>query len=515
MRPTVSVEEMRRCDTAAIRSYGIPSLLLMENAGRGAAVRIADLYGPLKNRNVAVVCGKGNNGGDGFVVARHLLNTGADITVLLASPTRGDAGRNLKILRALQRRSDHLTIVQWSRNAAKALRPYLIVDALFGTGVSGSLTSRYVSIVDWINGQRAAVVALDIPSGINGTNGLMANAAVRAEQTMTMGALKVGLLCNDGKECSGAVEVVDIGIPESVFSGGDIRTWLLEESDALGSLPKRNLRVHKYSVGKVFVLAGATGYTGAAALTAMAALRSGAGAVVMGTPESVYPILAKKMSEVIVLPLPATKEGSLGLPGLEAIEKRIQWADVTVIGPGLSQHPETAELVRNLTVSMKGKLLLDADGLNAVAADVRGLMRRTKASVTLTPHTGEFSRLTGHPAADVERLRLHEVRIFSREIRQTVVLKGAPTVTGIPDGSVFVNSTGNPGMATVGSGDVLSGIVAGLWAQGMDQGPAAYTGVWVHGRAGDLAKGRMGERSVVAGDLIDFLPRAMERQGSA
>lgn len=514
MRRVVSAEEMRWCDETATRSFGIPSIFLMENAGRGSSDAIARVYGPLDGRSVVIACGKGNNGGDGFVVARHLLNHGARVTVLLLAPRqqlKGDARRNFEILYAIRKSlPKRLSIKNIKRKIPSGMQADLIVDALLGTGFSGTIRPPYAGVIDWMNRQKAPLIAIDIPSGIDGTTGMMTNRAVSAERTFTMGALKTGLLCNHGRDHSGHIEVVDIGIPLSVYGSRNLRTFQIEASDIGGILPQRKQTAHKYSVGRVFVLAGSKGFTGAAALTASAALRSGTGAVVLGTPETVYSILAKKLSETIVLPLPATPEGSLSLQGMEAIEERIRWADVTVIGPGLSQHEETRRLIAKLITKAKGNILLDADGLNAIASSGTRLLRSSKAKITITPHAGELSRLAGIAASDIEADRIEQARGFAKSYRVTVVLKGAPTATADPGGTVILNSTGNPGMATVGSGDVLSGVVAGLWAQGMKQDQAAFSGVWLHGRSGDRAARKLGERSIVAQDLIDYLPAAIQ-----
>jgi len=514
MRTIVSAEEMRWCDRTAIRSFGIPSILLMENAGRGSADALARFYGPLRDRQIVIVCGKGNNGGDGFVLARHLLNQGAVVAVFVTARRRelkGDALRTFDILSAIHKQtSDRLSITQASAQSLSRVRPALVVDALLGTGFSGTLRPPLTTIVDWMNRQSVPVVSLDIPSGVNGTTGTMANKAVRATRTFTMGAVKTGLLCNSGAELSGTIETVDIGIPLDVYHSKRLQTFQMTASDVRLRLPRRERTAHKYGVGKIFVIAGSRGFTGAAALTAQAALRAGAGAVVLGTPESVYPILAKKLSEAIVIPLPATQAGSLSPDGLEVIEERIKWADVTVIGPGLSQNRETMKLVIKIVSDIRGKILLDADGLNAVASAGIRVLKKSKSEITITPHVGEFSRLSKIASADVEAQRIDHARGFSRDTRTTLVLKGAPTVTADAAGTAILNSTGNPGMATVGSGDVLSGIIAALWAQGMGQTQAAATGVWIHGKSGDLAADALGERSIVAQDLIDSLPHALQ-----
>ncbi|MBI3586633.1 MAG: NAD(P)H-hydrate dehydratase, partial [Ignavibacteriales bacterium] len=300
------------------------------------------------------------------------------------------------------------------------------------------------------------------------------------------------------------------GIPQVVSSSPKFKTHLVEARDVGGMLPPRPSTAHKYTVGKVFVLAGSKGYTGAAALCATAVLKSGAGAVVLGTPESVYPVLAKKLTEPIVIPLPATSEGTVAKTGYDVILERANWADVLVVGPGLSQNPETQELICELVTHYSGNIVIDADGLNAIAKMFLKKKQLIKGPCILTPHGGEFSRLTGKSSKEIETNRIESARIFATATKRTIVLKGAPTATASADGHVYLNSTGNPGMATVGSGDVLTGLIAALWAQGMEQTAAAYSGVFLHGLAGDLASTEYGERSLVAHDLIDFLSQAFK-----
>ena len=262
-------------------------------------------------------------------------------------------------------------------------------------------------------------------------------------------------------------------------------------------------------MGKVFVLAGSRGLTGAAALTSMAALRSGAGAVLLGTPDSVYPILARKLTEAMVLPLPSTPEGGLGMKSFEMIREKINWADVVVVGPGLGQQKETQEVILKILMESHGKILIDADGLNAAAKWGISKLRSMHSEVIVTPHTGEFSRMANLPVKEIEEQRFFAARALARKIHAAVVLKGAPTAVASAEGDVYCNSTGNPGMATAGSGDVLSGIIAGLWAQDMSAIAAAYAGVYIHGFSGDRAAARLGEKSLVAHDLIDYLGESM------
>jgi NAD(P)H-hydrate epimerase len=353
-------------------------------------------------------------------------------------------------------------------------------------------------------------VAIDIPSGVNGTTGVVENLAVHADMTVTFGFLKSGLLCNQGRELAGLVHVVDIGISRAVTQNKKLHTSLVEQADVRKVLPKRSIQAHKYSVGKVFVLAGSKGLTGAAALCCNSAMRAGAGAVVLGTPEPVYPILARKLTEVMVFPLPATSDGTLGLASLDAMRKNLDWADVLVIGPGLSQNIETQQLILRLLREYKGKVLVDADGLNAIGAHGISKLRFSCAQIILTPHIGEYSRLTGMLSNEIEQHRIKAAIDLAKKIGVTVVLKGVPTVTASKDGIAILNSTGNPGMATAGTGDVLSGIIAGLWAQGMSDTDAAWAGVYIHGLSGDIVKNKIGERSLLASDLVECLPLALQ-----
>jgi len=513
MQTVVSAEEMRWCDATAINTYGIPSLVLMENAGSAVAWFVQEHFGPVEGKQILIACGKGNNGGDGYVAARHLLNQGASVQVVLMAPPRelrGDAKTNFQILAKLQKvESTRLSILQYSQRLPKSLRPPdMILDALLGTGFSGSVRPPMSNLIAWINAQRVPVIAVDVPSGVDASTGVVENVAVEATATVTFGALKVGLLCNRGQDSAGDILVADIGIPRQVLHSPRLKTFLVETGDVREKLPSRPSTAHKYSVGKVFVLAGSRGFTGAAALTATAALRAGAGAVMLGTPESVYPILAKKLTEEIVVPLPSTEAGTLSADALSLIREKLHWADVVVIGPGLSQHPETQAVIQHLLLDNRSRMLVDADGLNALAKMGITKLKKTVGEFILTPHSGEFSRLSGLSSETIERDRVNAARDFAVKTDSTVVLKGGPTVTADPEGYAFINSTGNPGMATVGSGDVLSGLIAGLWAQGMDAEDAALAGVFLHGLSGNIARLKLGQRSLVAQDLIDFLPQA-------
>jgi NAD(P)H-hydrate epimerase len=516
MQPVVSADEMRWCDRTTIETYGIAGMLLMENAGRSVAEVMQREYGRLQGKTVYIFCGKGNNGGDGFVIARSLHSIGAMTTVFLLPSARqlsGDAKSNYLIVRRLARSSDStLRIEEFSsRRLTNIPSPDFIIDAIFGTGFAGRVEGKYRDAVEWINRQRVPVVSVDIPSGVNGTNGAVETLAVYAHHTVTFGLIKTGLLVGQGQDYSGNVHLVDIGIPPAVSRSPRLRTFLVEREDVRRCLPGRASTVHKYAVGKVFILAGSRGYTGAAALCAEATLRSGAGAVILGTPEAVYPILARKLSEPIVTPLPSTDEGTMSLGALPGIREKIRWADVVVIGPGLSSNAETRALVRSLLLETPANYVVDADALRAVAEIGLRRLARTKSEWILTPHTGELGRIVKMSADQIEQERISWARKIARAGRCTLILKGGPTVTGVLEGKVLINSTGNPGMATVGSGDVLAGLIGGLWAQGMKGDDAAFSGVYLHGLAGDLAADRFGVRSIVAGDILDCLSASLRR----
>jgi hydroxyethylthiazole kinase-like uncharacterized protein yjeF len=514
MERIVSAQEMKWCDETTIKGIGIPGLLLMENAGGAVSRLVNEILGGLTHKHIVVFCGKGNNGGDGFVIARHLSNSGATVSVVLTSSPiemKGDALSNFSVLKKLASRTvPPISIQRYSRSTLGKLEKVdCIVDAIFGTGFSGKVKPPILGLIEWINRRLVPVVAVDIPSGLNATTGVVENAAVRATHTVTFGLRKSGLLLNDGKEYAGNVSVADISIPKAVSEAKTLsKTYLVDSSDVAAGLPRRPLTAHKYSVGKVFVIAGSKGLTGAAAMCATSALRAGAGAVLLGVPDTVYPTMAKKLTEVMVMPLPSTDEGTLNEKSFEVLRPKLSWADVVAIGPGLSQHTQTKSVVFRILKEHVGRLLIDADGLNAVASAGVSVLKSSKAEIILTPHSGEFSRLVKKTSKEVDENRVELPRQLARQLKATIVLKGAPTATAMPEGEVYINVTGNPGMATIGSGDVLSGIIAALWAQGCSAAVAAYGGVYLHGLAGDLAKKKFGERSLLAGDLITYLPDA-------
>jgi NAD(P)H-hydrate epimerase len=316
-----------------------------------------------------------------------------------------------------------------------------------------------------------------------------------------MGLKKNGLLIGKSVNYIDNAKVVDISIPRDVTEKSVFKTFEVELLDVQKALPKRLKNVHKYNLGKIFVLAGSLGYTGAAAIASQSAMRMGAGAVVLGTPFIVYPILAKKLTEVMVHPLESTDEGTISLEAIKKISKFVKWADHLIVGCGLSLNEETNEVVWKVLSDFDIPMLIDADGLTALSRNKKLLKKRKTKNLILTPHSGEFSRLTNLSTVEIENDKINIAREFAKENKLVLVLKGAPTITAGPDGRVFINSTGNPGMATIGSGDVLAGMICGLWAQGMDDFSAAYSGVYLHGLAGNIAKDKLGTKSLMALDI--------------
>ncbi|MEK6649573.1 MAG: NAD(P)H-hydrate epimerase, partial [Bacteroidota bacterium] len=409
MQTVVSSSDMRWCDATTIRAFGVPGLLLMDRAGTSAAHVLLSRFAPLADRPVTIVCGGGNNAGDGFVVARVLANHGARVTVVLCAPPgrlRGDAAAHFALLRREVRSLGKcLTITSPLKNRSRsAVPPALVVDALFGTGFTGTPRGAHAAAIAWMNAARAPVASLDIPSGIDATTGCAAGEAVHASTTVTFGLLKTGLLLNEGRDHAGHVVCVDIGIPRAVTNDKRLRSRLVERQDVESLLPARPHRLHKYSAGKVLIIAGSRGYTGAASLATLGALRSGAGAVVLAHPEAVHAVLARKLTEPILVPLPSTSDGTFSPDVADALADRFEWADAVVIGPGLGRTQATAELLMRVLERYRGPTVIDADALSMLAE--LNSRRRVGRDWILTPHAGEFARLAQTKAEDAENDRV-------------------------------------------------------------------------------------------------------------
>ena len=512
----VTAQQMASIDRRAIEQFGIPGIQLMERAGTAVFTTINQMWDELAGKKVVIFCGKGNNGGDGLVVARLLAEHGASVLVLLLGKkdqSKGDAQTNLKkalelkvSVRELLKDTDLTAAEQAVQDAD------LLVDAIFGTGLKGTVKGLAAGVIETINRCGRPVVAVDIPSGLDADGGEISGPCVQATTTVTFGLPKIGQVFYPGKSKCGRLIVAEIGYPPEVIEEERCRTNLVTGEEVAQLLPRRAPDAYKGSCGRIAIVAGSVGMTGAAALASMAALRIGAGLVTLGLPASLNDILEVKLTEVMTKPLPEVrKRRCIALRAVGEIRRMLLDADCLAIGPGLGTHHETAEMVRRVVArETKVPTVIDADGLNALAKDISSL-RETGAEIVITPHAGELSRLTGRPIAEITASPLKAAESFAQEFKLTVVLKGAPTVIATPDAELYVNSTGNAGMATAGSGDVLTGTIVGLIGQGLTPAEAAIAGVFIHGKAGDLARQQKGEMGLVAGDILQFLPDATQK----
>jgi len=509
-------EEMASIDRAAIEKEGIPGLELMERAGEAVARAARDMLSSTGGRRVAVICGKGNNGGDGLVAARRLSGSFESTVFIVGAVSPEDLSADSKA--NMERLVGTPVRVEWLVGPAdgELLRREagtfdLLVDSLFGTGFRGRAEGLFAEAIEAVNGSSRPVLAVDIPSGVAGDTGAVAGPAVAAERTVVFAAPKVGLVQFPGAGHVGEMEVVDIGIPERLLDEVPrTRTFLTTDDDADALLPLRMPDAHKGDCGALLVIGGSVGMTGAAAMCAQAALRCGAGLVTVAVPESLNDIMEIKLTEVMTFPVPQTESRTFAAAGADRILDRCRSADAVALGPGISSQAETAQLVRKLTSEVEAPLVLDADGLNAMAGFTDIFKART-APLVVTPHPGEMARLTGTDSASVQADRISAARRAADDWGAVVVLKGAGTLVAGPDGDVYVNPTGNAGMASAGMGDVLTGCIASFMAQGLDAFGAAVAGAYFHGHAGDLAARMEGVAGLTAGDVIRHLPLALRR----
>jgi hydroxyethylthiazole kinase-like uncharacterized protein yjeF len=508
----LNTKQMREADRRTIEDIGIPSMVLMENAGRQVVATLDSTFENLHDMRVAVLCGRGNNGGDGFVVARTLLERSIDVAVYLVgqgTDVKGDARLNLEILINLG-----VDVVEirdaagWELHGTDVLGSDVIVDALFGTGLNAPLSGLTETIVDDLNASARPVVAVDLPSGLSADGPDVVGPAVHATMTVTLGAPKLPLVLPPAEAFAGNLVIADIGIPQTVIGQID-GPWveILTKESMRPLVESRAQDSHKGDYGRVLIVAGSRGKTGAAYLAAMAALRSGAGLVTIATPASCLPIVAALGAEFMTQPLDETPEGAIAF---EALDRVLELgADIIAIGPGLGRLPSTAAFVHGVIERSGVPLVIDADALSAFTGEADRLVGRDGVDLIITPHPGEMARLVGLSAEDVQKHRLEIARDFSSSHRVQVVLKGHRTIIATPDGKAFINLTGNPGMATAGSGDVLTGMIAAWSGQLLDAEAACKLAVYLHGLAGDLAEADEGEIAMVAGDLIDCLGDAV------
>jgi NAD(P)H-hydrate epimerase len=507
----LNAAQMREADRRTIDEIGIPSLVLMENAGRQAVAAMEAMYSDLTEREVAVLCGRGNNGGDGFVIARTLVQRGIDVSVFLfgrVSDVRGDARINLEILGRLG-----VTVVEvadsqaWELHFSEVSDCTLIVDAIFGTGLNAPLSGLIESVVADVNASGIPVVSIDVPSGLSADSADPIGPSIEAGLTITLGAPKLPLVLPPGETRAGDIVIADIGIPVEIFESVDgPRVELLTRAMMRELISPRTPDSHKGDYGRVLIVAGSLGKTGAAHLAAVGALRSGAGLVTVATSAACLPIVAAMGPEYMTEPLADTEAG-LHADGVERVLDLAR--DVLALGPGLGQAPATREFIMQLVDRATMPLVIDADGLNAFSEDPDRLAGREGREVIITPHPGEMARLVRMTIDEVQSSRLEIARNFAVAHHVYVVLKGHRTLIATPDAKVFINPTGNPGMATGGTGDVLTGMIAAWLAQLLDAEAACKLAVYLHGMAGDLAEADEGEVAMTSADVAGHLGDAM------
>ncbi len=507
----ISAETMQELDRQTINGCGITGRQLMENAGQSCAEEIIAEFG-LQGRAV-VMAGKGNNGGDGYVIARLLGEKGWDVKVIILAEREqisGDAALNLEMLPC--------SVINYCTGEGQLSGRYmeelfqadLIVDALLGTGLSSAVSGIYLEAVDLMNASWRPVVSVDIPSGIHGTTGKVLGSAVRASITVTFAFAKLGHVLYPGAEYTGRLVVADIGIPPELMksaSGCDF-----QNADAMGNmLHRRDRQAHKGHFGHCLIIAGSTGKTGAAALAANSAVRSGSGLITLAAPATIHAVLEMKTTEAMTVPLPDSGKGHLTNSAFPVIEKLLTGKDAVAIGPGIDRHPETFALVRKLVETVALPLVIDADGLNALAEDISVLKRKKSKRIILTPHPGEMARLLGSSIPELETSRIAIAQEFASSHGVFLVLKGARTIIASPSGDVAINGSGNPGMASGGMGDVLTGIIVSLLGQGYAAWDAGRLGVFLHGYAADMVAEEKGEIGINASDVLEMLPHACHK----
>jgi NAD(P)H-hydrate epimerase len=507
----VTASEMQTMDGQTIESFGIPGRVLMESAGRGATRFFLDQMSVRagSRRTVGVMAGRGNNGGDGFVMARYLAQKGIAVKVYLlaeAGQLSGDAAANHALLGQMGITVSEIPNPDRLANVRGTFdQVHCWIDAILGTGIKSEVKGYYARVIDMLNQLQQPVFAVDVPSGLNADTGEVLGACIRADATATFGFSKIGHWIHPGAGLTGRLGIVDIGIPGQVIESVAPKQSLLTTASVRASLPVRPADAHKGISGHLMVIAGSTGKTGAAAMTALAAARVGAGLVTLGVAGSLNPIAESQLLEAMTLPLPETRPGVLGPDAATDILSTLSDKSCLAIGPGLGMDAATGKMVLQLIGQSALPVVLDADGLNHLAGHL-DVLKKCQAPVILTPHPGEMARLSGMSVSAIQKDRIGSARDFAVKHEVHLVLKGARTVIAHPDGLVCVNPTGNPGMATGGMGDILTGAIAGLLSQGLDPESASRCGVYLHGAAADRLAAASGPVGYLAGDLLEALP---------
>ncbi len=509
----VTGADMKRLDSWAIEEYGIPSLLLMENAGAAVAKKAEELCQDVRARQILILIGKGNNGGDALVCARHLHEAGTDIRMFLCFAPElfaEDALKNWQLAEKLG--------IRWNllgdENSYYLLKmclnqSTLVIDGIFGTGFQGSPDRSIARAIQTINESACPVLAIDVPSGLNATTGKVEGVCIEAQYTVTLAWAKRGLVMYPGRRYTGELVVAPISLPKQALGLLETEENYLEKEYIKGLLPKRDYEGHKNSFGHALVIAGSVGMTGAALLAGKAVLRAGAGMVTACLPCSLADNFDVALPEVITCPVEETRNRTISFSAWPEIEQQLPQKKAVIFGPGLTAQPSIKELLGKLLENILVPLVIDADGLNVLALDP-GALKAAKAPIILTPHPGEMGRLLGISTSEVQENRIEAALKAAAQFNAIIVLKGAATIIATPEGRVFINSTGNPALATAGTGDVLAGTIGGLLAQGLKPLAATQVGVYCHGLAGDIVAADKGMRGAIASDILEALPQALK-----
>lgn len=506
----LTADQMAYIDLTTIEE-GMPGIDLMRNAG-SEVFNFIEKTLDIRS-GIVVIAGKGNNGGDGFRVAELFARNGYELVVYLIgnkSDVRGDAEVCMNELEKTGQEIIEITSTDKLDELSEVIMSAnLIIDAIFGTGLKGEITGLSASVIDKINCSNSTVVAVDIPSGVNSTTGEVYSFTVQADYTVTFGCIKVGHVLMPGRGKCGEVHVVDIGFSDEVINSVEPVGNSLTFSEAASLIPKRPYNAYKGSTGRVFLIAGSVGMSGAATLSSIAAMRAGAGVVTVGCPASLNDILEIKLTEVMTLPLPEVrKKRCLSLRALGLIREAAHSADIVAAGPGLGTYFETIELLRRFLSKYNGRVVLDADGINVFKGDTEAL-KNVPCEIVLTPHYGELSRLMGTSINEIARDPIKAAKEASKITGKIILLKGTTTIITDPQGVVWINGNGNEGMATAGMGDILTGIISGFAAQGLELFSASVLGAYVHGLAGDYAAEKKGILGMMSGDVLELLPQAL------
>lgn len=491
--------QMREIDKAAAETGKIPGIVLMENAAIACVKHLERL--DLHNKRTAVFCGKGNNGGDGLAIARHLINMGVDTDIYLVCGRNfsGDALTNYEILLQMD---VQMYDISYQDDLQYQIMSYdIVIDSIFGTGIRGDISGIAAEVIAQINEYSKFVFSVDIPSGVNGDDGSVCNTAVKADMTVTFGAYKIGMLSFPGADLCGKIFVENISIPKYIMEHININVTDKELAESI--MPKRKANSHKGDYGKLLIVGGSKGMTGAPAMAAEAALKCGCGLISVGIPESLNSIMEVKLTEQMTCPLKET-DGVINTDSVLQIIEKAESCDALIFGPGIGRTPEITDILREILKKSQIPVIIDADGLYALSRDM-DMLSDCSCNLIFTPHEMEFSRLTGYSLEEIQKNRIDISKKFAAEFGVTLVLKGPRTIITAPDETQYINITGNDGMATGGSGDVLAGMIGAFLARGCSETDAAVLGVYCHGLAGDKAAEIFGKDSLTPTDIISAI----------